>query len=180
MRTSVRCICMSWGRTVVGLGAAGVLAACLGGCPQDAPDNGGSQAPPAARELEIGVIDGGTYHELSEGESVPVVRGSQGGIHIDVSLILRGFPAADEYLITQRGVLQDTGEEVSPESRLLAPFFVNGDGDRQRDGQRVFLQGTQSTVRGRQARLTFTVADFVDQNISASASVVVTFVDAPL
>lgn len=158
------------------LWAASAGALLLTGCPENPPPDDNT---PQNRELEIGVLQNGVYRTLSDNDEVPVVRGSQGGIHVDISLILSGFPTADEFLIAQRAVMLDTGEIVSPDAELLAPFPLNSSGHPQRDGQRVFLQGTQSTVRGRRATLTFTVSDFNDRSLSASASVVVTFVDAP-
>jgi hypothetical protein len=155
-----------------------VVAASMGlaGCPGE-PNN--TTQPPGDPSLEIGVIEGGVYRKLSDGDDVPVVRGAQGGIHVDLSLLLTGFPPGGEFFVTQQATMLDTGEVVSPEARILTVFRVNGAGLNQRDNQRVFLQGTQSDLRGRQGTLTVTVSDPGDPSLTVTVSVVVTFVDAP-
>lgn len=162
-----------------------LLLGALGqGCPDAGPDpNGPDNEPPDGTPppvLRLGVSDDGAFRALEDGDEIAVHRGSQGGIHIFLSMRIMHVTGVKSLLVAQKMTFDDDGEQAAAETEVLVSTLEQGDDHIDLLDHFIVLFGTTpDTVRDRLVRVEITVRDSAQNTmLEVSESVTLRFVDA--
>ena len=123
-----------------------------------------------ASAIELGYAFNVPYACLSDGDTLPVSFGIQGGIHLYVTIRGTGFPPNAHVTITRSGVMVDNGDIAVSLYTFNVLFSDIGDGLDQRLNFFVGLFMEPGTADGRLADLTFTVTDHNDPDNTATVT----------
>lgn len=127
--------------------------------------------------LVLGVNDDGVFHPLHDGDDIEVHRGSQGGIHVLLSLRVEGVSARDRLLVGERLTLTDDNELAGPAVEVITSSFQKNGTAIELLDHLVYLFGSVSTVRNRFVDVEVTVRDPDDDAFDYSAALTLRFVD---